>query len=279
MRDMKSIAIAGFGLIGGSLGKAVKRYTDYNVLAIDNDKNVLESAVNSGAADESGGAELLCKADMLILALSPAVSVDFLRENAGKLKTGALVTDVCGIKRTVVAECEKLCMNSGLYFIGGHPMAGREHSGFEYSVEDLFTGASYILTPTENTAPDAMEFMKQFAIKLGCKEVTVTTPENHDRMIAFTSQLPHVLAGAYVKSECAPEHRGYSAGSFRDVSRVATVDEKLWSQLFIDNGDLLCGEIETLIKHLNEYRQAIADNDRETLTALIKDGREIKTRI
>lgn len=279
MREIKTIAVAGFGLIGGSLGKAITARTDYTVLAIDRDRTVLSAAVESGAAKRGGGAELLCQADMLVLAMTPAGSVHFLREHAEKLPAGALVTDVCGIKRGVVRDCEEICAAHGLNFLGGHPMAGKEHSGFENATSELFLNASYILTPTENTESAAIEFMEDLTVQIGCRGVTITTPAHHDRMIAFTSQLPHVLAGAYVKSDSAPDHKGYSAGSFRDVSRVATVDEGLWHQLFIENGDLLCAEIDSLIEHLAQYRDAIAAKDKDAVSALIREGRRIKERI
>lgn len=279
MREIKNIAVAGFGLIGGSIGKAIAKYTDYTVSAIDIDMQMLAIVKQQGAAHYIGGVELLKSADMLILAMSPNTSIKFLRENIDLLPKGALVTDVCGIKRLLVNECEPLCIHNGLCFIGGHPMAGKEKNGFENSDADLFKNASYILTPTENTDAAAVSFMKELAALIGCKEATVTNSENHDRMIAFTSQLPHVLAGAYVMSECAEHHRGYSAGSFRDVSRVATVDERLWNQLFIENGDLLCKEIGDLIDHLSKYKTAIEQRDFAAVSDLIKTGREIKQRI
>lgn len=279
MREIKTIAIVGFGLIGGSLGMAISERTDYTVLAIERDASVCRAAVDAGAAKCAGGAELLSRADLLILALSPAGSVEFLRENADRLPEGALVTDVCGIKRGVVRACEEICAQRALHFIGGHPMAGREHNGFANATGALFLNASYILTPTEHTEPAAVDFMKGLAMQLGCKAVTLTTPAHHDRMIAFTSQLPHVLAGAYVKSPVARQHKGYSAGSFRDVSRVATVDEGLWNQLFIENGDLLCAELDSLIEHLTQYKTAIAQQDRQAVADLIREGRLIKEQI
>lgn len=155
-------------------------------------------------------------------------------------------------------------------------MAGKEHSGFSNADAGLFQGASYILTPEKDTPPAALSLLQELASALGCGRITVTTPDHHDRMIAFTSQLPHVLAGAYVKSPRCPEHNGYSAGSYRDVSRVATVDEKLWSQLFLLNADHLTEEIDTLIANLTACRDAVAAGDHSRLEDVLRRGREIK---
>lgn len=277
MRKIKTICVVGLGLIGGSLALAVKGKTDYTLLGIDREAEVCRAALAAGAADAAGGPELLERADLVVLALSPEASVSFLQEQAGRIPAGGWVTDVCGVKRTVVARCEAICTRYGLHFLGGHPMAGREVSGFANADAHLFEGASYILTPTESTLPELTAFLMTFAAEIGCRTATVTSPEHHDRMIAYTSQLPHVLAGAYVKASAAQEHSGYSAGSFRDVSRVATVDENLWSGLFLQNGDNLCREIGGLIDRLAAYRAAIASKDEPALRALLREGREIKT--
>lgn len=271
-----TIAIAGLGLIGGSMGLALRRHGGYRVLGIDRDPSVLRAALERGAADRVGGPELLRGADLLVLALAPETAMAFLRENRPLLPAGAVVTDVCGVKRAVVETCSPLCREAGLHFIGGHPMAGKEHSGFANADAGLFQGASYILTPEEDASPAALSLLRDLASALGCGRITMTTPDNHDRMIAFTSQLPHVLAGAYVKSPACPEHEGYSAGSYRDVSRVATVDEKLWSELFLLNAGHLTREIDTLIHNLAACREAVAAGDRARLEEVLRRGREIK---
>lgn len=273
---VSTIAIAGLGLIGGSMALALRRSGPHTLYGIDTDDHTLAAALDKGAVDKAGGPELLRDADILILALSPEAAIAFLTENAGLLKAGALVTDVCGVKRAVVKALTPVCREHGLSFIGGHPMAGKEKSGFSAADAGLFKGASYILTPTEDTPEQAVETMRALAASLGCARLTVTSPARHDRMIAFTSQLPHVLAGAYVKSPCCPFHNGFSAGSYRDVSRVASVDEKLWSQLFLLNADDLCAEIDTLIEHLTDCREAVASGDRERVETVLREGRLIK---
>lgn len=271
-----TVAIAGLGLIGGSMAMALRRHSGCRVLGIDRDPGVLQAARERKAVHAAGGPELLREADLLVLALAPESAIAFLRENRALLPSGTVVTDVCGVKRAVVEVCSPLCRESGLHFIGGHPMAGKEHSGFSNADAGLFQGASYILTPEKDTPPAALSLLQELASALGCGRITVTTPDHHDRMIAFTSQLPHVLAGAYVKSPRCPEHNGYSAGSYRDVSRVATVDEKLWSQLFLLNADHLTEEIDTLIANLTACRDAVAAGDHSRLEDVLRRGREIK---
>ena len=271
----KTIAIAGLGLIGGSLALALKANTACTVIGVDRDGAAQSSALAAGAVD-AVGEERLKEADMLILALPPAAVEPFLRRYASSLKPGTLVTDVCGVKRAVVAVCGPLCREQGLVFLGGHPMAGKETSGFESADAGLFRGASYILTPTPDTPDKAIETMRELAAAIGCARVTIATPEEHDRMIAFTSQLPHVLAGAYVKSPCCPKHAGFSAGSYRDVSRVAAVDEKLWTQLFLMNADDLCLEIDTLMENLRACRDAVAAKDPVWLETVLREGRQRK---
>lgn len=275
------VAVAGLGLIGGSLALALKEHGALcRVLGVDRDADTLRAARETGAADETalpGEADApLSRAAALVLALPPRAAADFLREHAAVLPRGALVTDVCGVKRAVVEACAPLCREYGLCFVGGHPMAGKEKSGFAHAAGGLFRGAPWLLTPPPGTPPQAAAAAEALARAAGCGSVLVTTPEHHDAMIAFTSQLPHVLAGAYVKSPRCPEHRGYSAGSFRDVSRVAAVDETLWTQLFLDNADNLCREIDELMENLRACRDAVAAGDAERLAAVLREGRERK---
>lgn len=268
-----TIAIVGLGLIGGSMALALRRRTPHRLLGIDCNPAVCEAALRQGAVDEAGGPALLTQADTVILALAPQHLLDFLPAHITIIPKGAVISDVCGVKRAIVESCAPLCAENGLFFVGGHPMAGKEHSGFGNADADLFVGANYILTPTDSTEPMARERMEELAIAMGCTHLTVTSPQEHDRIIAFTSQLPHVLAGAYVTSPACPDYRGFSAGSYRDVSRVATVDEELWSRLFLLNGEALCGEIDGLIARLQTYRDTIAADDRPALEQILRAGR------
>ncbi len=268
------IAIIGLGLIGGSLAKAISRYTEHYVLGVDNSEETLDAALLSGAVKETS--KTLPKADIYFLATAPKTAIEILKNNAEDMPKGAIVTDVCGVKRTVTYSCEEICLKNSLRFVGGHPMAGREVSGFTNSDYDLFKNRSYIITTTENTDKSAVDILEKLVVSIGIDTVTYTTPEHHDRMIAFTSQLPHILAGAYMKSPASREHNGYSAGSYHDVSRVSSVDENLWSELFITNKEDLQAELEILIDNLNKYLVALKNIDKEELKRLVKESRILK---
>lgn len=270
------IVVAGLGLIGGSMALTWNRHTDHMVRGWARRQETIDEALRRGAIESACPLSELGWADVLVLAMPPRATVDFLRAHAAALRPDAVVTDVCGVKAAIVHECEALCMPQKVWFIGGHPMAGKEHSGLDNADDTLFCGASYVLTPTETTPEWVIERMAGLAEQLGCVRPTITTPDYHDRMIAFTSQLPHVLAGAYVRSPRCKTHRGYSAGSYRDVSRVASVDERLWSELFLLNAGPLCEEIDLLIDHLRACRETIAAGDEQRLRALLRESREIK---
>ena len=270
-----TITVAGLGLIGGSMAMAWHARTEHTVRGWARRPETREEALRRGAIDRVCTEEQLPETDVLVLALPPRATVAFLEQHAAALRPDTIVTDVCGIKRPIVDACTALCEAHGAWFLGGHPMAGKERSGLANAEATLFERASYILTPTERTPEWVVARMTALAEQLG-STVTVTTPAHHDRMIAYTSQLPHVLAGAYVKSPSCPLHRGYSAGSYRDVSRVAAVDENLWTELFLMNAAPLCTEIDTLIGNLQACREAIAAGDEERLRALLRESREIK---
>ncbi|MBE6798721.1 MAG: prephenate dehydrogenase [Ruminococcaceae bacterium] len=272
---MKALII-GLGLIGGSLAKQLKKNSDWTVVGFDIDSGVCDDALLSGAVDAIWKEDTFVDADITVLCLSPIRSVEFLRNNAKYLKKGSVVSDVCGVKQSVVQQCEMICYEHQLHFVGGHPMAGKERSGFRNADENLFNRASYILTVTDKTDENALEVAKQFVRALKAAKITVTDPATHDRIIAFTSQIPHVIAGSYVKSPTCLNRKGFSAGSFKDCSRVATVDENLWSELFISNREMLLSELDSLLRSLGDYRDALADGDKEKLKELILKGKLIK---
>ncbi len=273
-----TIVIAGMGLMGGSLALALQKASPVKVVGLDSNPEVLMQALKRHAIDEVCTAGNLASADLVVLALAPRAAVEVLKELAPQLKKGTIVTDLCGVKRYIMQECLPICEEYGLHFIGAHPMAGKEKNGFSQADAALFNGASFIITPHDNTPDHVMDVMHALAKAIGCTRLTVTTPEEHDRMIAFTSQLPHVLAGCYVQSPCSARHEGFSAGSYRDVSRVATVDENLWCELFAENSDLLGNELEQLIGRLEEFRKAIVNKDEAHMSRMIKEGRLCKLR-
>jgi prephenate dehydrogenase len=271
-----TVAVVGLGLIGGSLCKAVKRFTTHTVLGLDANPEVTRSALADCAIDRAIEPQALSEADLSIICLYPEPTIEFIRANAANFRAGSLVTDVCGVKGTVVSAAEPLLRERGVAFIGAHPMAGREFSGYAYTSAELFSGASFIMTPSADASPQDVAFLESFALTLGFGRVVMTTPSEHDRAIAFTSQLAHVVSNAYIKSPTLVNESGFSAGSFLDLTRVAKLNEDMWSSLFLMNRDALTFELETIIGHLNEYLAAIRDGDGAELKALLRDGRVLK---
>ena len=271
-----NIGIIGLGLIGGSLAKSIKAQTAHNVFGIDLNNETMTLARLCGAIDGVLDKETVGSCDLLLLAISPQAAIDWVKDNAAEISKNATVIDMCGVKRVVCKELSAIAEENGFGFIGGHPMAGKERGGFVNSSDDLFVGASMILTPDENTDIAVLEQLKALFTDLGFSNITFTTPEEHDSIIAYTSQLAHITSSAYVKSPTAQMRRGFSAGSFKDMTRVARLDEVMWTELFLDNADHLTVELEGLIGHLNEYLTALKSGDADTLRALLKDGREKK---
>lgn len=274
----QKVVVVGLGLIGGSLAKAFQKYSGCSVTGIDKDPQVIRAALKCGAIRREAGPEDLANADLLFLCLYPQADLDFLLGHASSLRKGCVVTDVCGIKSCLSPRLAEIAADHGLTYIGGHPMAGKEKGGFANSDADLFQGASYLLVPC-GAPRDAVNLMTEVAAELGFGQTLVTTPKKHDQEIAFTSQLPHALACAYVKSPQCRDHQGFSAGSYRDVSRVAAINEIMWTELFLDNREALTEELDTLIGNLREIRDAIDARDKETLRSLLRDGRLVKERL
>lgn len=270
------IAIIGLGLIGGSIAKAIKDSTDHTVYGADIQQSVVLRAKLIDAIDDELDDNKLSECDLVIIALYPEDTVKFISDKAGIIQKGSVVIDCGGVKRCICDPANRLAEENGFTFIGGHPMAGVERSGFESSFGMLFNNASMILAPSPEIDIDTLHRVKEFFLSIGFGSITIVTPEKHDRVIAYTSQLAHVLSSSYIKSPTATEHHGMSAGSFKDMTRVATLNPKMWSELFIENKDNLVGEIDTLISHLQEYRDAINDGDSEKISALLEDGAQKK---
>ena len=269
----KTIAIVGLGLIGGSFARAFKKYTDYIVIGFNRTRSTAELALEQGAIDAIGTEENLKEADVVLLSMYPKVSCDFVEQRIDCFKPGCIITDDCGIKSYLVERLTGLCKAHGLYYVGGHPMAGREVSGYKASSADLYKGASMLIVPTEASTPDIVHEVKHMFAAIGFSQLVITTPEHHDRMIAYTSQLCHIVSSAYIKSPSEMEHKGYSGGSYRDLTRVAYLNETMWTELFIENKKPLVAEIDEMIRHLTEYRDAIDQEDADTLFSLLRDGR------
>ena len=270
------VGIVGLGLIGGSMAKAVKNRTAHTVFGIDLDAETMALSRMSGAVDAPLTEETIPQCDLIMIAIRPGAAIRWVEENAPLIAKHAILVDLCGVKRDVVKAIAPIAAEHGFAYIGGHPMAGRERSGFTSATEDLYVGASMILTPDKRTDMLLLETLKHFFLDLGFANLTFSDPEEHDRIIAFTSQLAHIASSAYVKSPEAQRRRGFSAGSFKDMTRVARLDEDMWTELFLDDADYLSKELDVLIHHLSEYSEALKARDAEQLRALLKDGREKK---
>lgn len=269
------IAIIGLGLIGGSMAKAIKENTDHTVYGMDKNDTVTKKAMLVGAIDQPLTDQLLAECGLTIIALYPQAAVRFIEEKQELFQKGSIVLDCCGVKRIVCSQAEPIALKQGFVFMGGHPMAGLEHSGFDHAKQALFQDASMILTPTKGNIED-VEKVKDLFTAIGFTNIQVATPQEHDQMIAFTSQLAHVVSSAYIKSPAAMKHKGFSAGSYKDLTRVAKLNEDMWTELFLDNPDFLAEEIDGIADRLKQYSQAIKDKDAESLRQLLKEGREKK---
>ena len=269
------IAVVGLGIIGGSYCKALKTHTAHTVIGVNRTRSVAEKALAEGAIDIIGTPESLSEADIIILCMYPQACVDFIKENGKYIRSDAIVTDAAGIKTVLCPQLKSLSEEFGFTFVGSHPMAGKEKNGFGASDENLFMGASFIITPC-GADKKAVNALASLALEIGFGTIKVTTPEEHDRMIAFTSQLPHVLACAYVLSPSCPNHKGFSAGSYRDVSRVANINSKLWSELFLENREQLLLELEELNRNLTALYESVRDEDKERLAARLARGHQVK---
>lgn len=274
-----TVGIVGLGLIGGSLAKSLKAKTHHTVLGCDANRATVQYAELIGCIDGELTPETLPQCDFVLLAVYPGATVDYVREHAAEFAKGAVVIDCGGVKRGICEACRPIAAQNGFVFIGGHPMAGLHRSGLKYATDTLYDGASMILMPEDTKDIPLLENVTAFVKSMGFETVTVTTPEHHDEIIAFTSQLAHVVSNAYVKSPRAQVHRGFSAGSYKDLTRVARLNETMWAELFLENRDNLLNEIDTLIASLTEYRDALDKQDEETLRSLLRDGSERKERI
>jgi len=271
-----NVGIVGLGLIGGSMAKSIQARTDHTVWGIDLDHETMELARMSGAIDAALTEENLPLCDLILVAVCPGAAIRWVKDHAGQIPKSAILVDLCGVKRVVVEALAPIAGEHGFAYIGGHPMAGRERGGFTASSEDLYVGASMILTPDERTDMRLLETLKAFFLDIGFAGLTFSDPEEHDRIIAFTSQLAHITSSAYVKSPEAQRRRGFSAGSFQDMTRVARLDENMWTELFLDDADYLVRELDILIGNLTAYSEALKSGDAERVRALLREGRELK---
>lgn len=273
-----TVGILGLGLIGGSMARAYAK-AGHTVLAAEKDSDIFSFATLSGAVHGILDETTIGSCELILLAIYPGGSVAWLEQNAPLVDRNALVMDCCGIKREVCSRCFPLAEKYGFTFIGGHPMAGSHHSGYKYSRSNLFQGAPMVLVPSRFDDASLLERATNTLAPCGFGSFSVTTAEEHDRIIAFTSQIPHIVSNAYIKSPTAQNHKGFSAGSYKDMTRVAWLNPRMWAELCMENRENTLFELDTYLQNLTAYRDALERRDTEALTRLLEDGKKRKEEV
>ena len=273
-----TVGILGLGLIGGSLARAYA-LAGHTVYAGEQDEAMHSFAMLAGAVHGKLNEDTIPQCDLILLSIYPAGCVQWLEDNGPLIPKGALVIDCCGVKREVCHRCFPLAKKHGFTFVGGHPMAGSQFSGFKYSRANLFVGAPMVLVPPVFDDMPLLERVKEALAPCSFGSFSVTTGEKHDKMIAFTSQMPHIASNAFIKSPTAQMHKGFSAGSYRDLTRVAWLNPGMWAELFLENRDFLLEELELYIQNLSAYRDAIQNADEATLIRLLEEGKRCKEEV
>ena len=273
-----TVGIVGLGLIGGSFAKAYHA-AGHTVLAFDTDRSTYDFAVLSGTVNGPLMDETLSTCDLILIAVIPSAAVGYLKQHAAHIGPKPVVIDCCGTKRVVCTACFPLAKQFGFTYLGGHPMAGTHNSGFKYATATMFHNAPMVLVPANHNDIELLSRVKELLAPAGFSRFSVTTAEQHDEMIAFTSQLAHVVSNAYIKSPTAGLHKGFSAGSYKDMTRVAWLAPKMWAELFLENKDFLMAELNTLIDNLRQYQDAMEHDDLPGLIQLLDDGRKRKEEV
>lgn len=273
-----NIGIVGLGLIGGSFAKVLSKNDKYTVYAYDIDKTTLHYAMMTGAVRHELSSDNIGECEFLIISLYPEATVKYLRDNAEKISKNTIVIDTAGTKRSICEAGFRLAEEHGFIFVGGHPMAGTQFSGFKHARETLFNNATMVVTPKRDEDLHVLDRVKSLMLDCGFAKLNITDADTHDELIAFTSQLAHVVSNAYVKSPAALSHKNFSAGSYRDLTRVARLNEDMWTDLFLDNRDNLLHELDIIIENLQKYRDALDSSDETELKSLLREGRIIKER-
>ncbi len=272
------VGILGLGLIGGSMARAFAK-AGHTVLAAEQDKSIFGFAELAGVVHGTLDDNTIPTCDLILLAIYPAGCVDWLEQNAHFINPGALVIDLCGIKEEVCARCFPLAEKYGFTFVGGHPMSGSHNSGFKASRSNLFQGAPMVLVPPRFDEMQLLQRVKDALAPCNFGSFSVCTAQEHDRLIAFTSQMPHVLSNAYIKSPTALSHKGFSAGSYKDLTRVAWLNPQMWAELCMENRENMLFELDTYISSLQAYRSALENKDIGALIALLDEGKRRKEEV
>lgn len=272
-----TIGIAGLGLIGGSLAKAYSAAGE-RVLGWNRSTAITKYAMMAGDVHGELTADTMRECDCIFVCVYPLSAEKYIWDIAPYVARNTVVIDCCGTKRRICAAGFEAAEKYGFTFVGGHPMAGSQYSGYKYSRANMYHGASMILVPPRSDIR-LFQRVKELLAPAGFGSLTFTTAEEHDEIIAYTSQMCHIVSNAFVKSPTAEKHRGFSAGSYRDLTRVAWLNEGMWTELFMENREHLICELDRMISYLGEYKTAIEAGDKETLCALLADGRKCKERI
>lgn len=274
-----TVGIVGLGLIGGSFAKAYSEHDEHRVYAYDINEQVMKDAYHMKIMEDELNESSIPSCDLILLALYPQASIDYLKANAKFISSHTMVIDCCGVKEYVCKECYPIAKEYGFTFVGGHPMAGRHFSGLEYSMKTMYNGASMVLVPEDLADEATIAKAKKLLSPIKFGKFTICDARRHDAMIAFTSQMAHVVSNAYVKSPTAKNHDGFSAGSYKDLTRVAWLNENMWTELFLENKECLLEELTYFINSLNEYKTAMENDDADTLKALLAEGKKCKEEI
>lgn len=272
------VGIVGLGLIGGSFAKAYTK-TGHQVIAQDIDNSVYQFALMSDIVEGELTQDNLKECDLILICTYAGAAIRFLEENGSYIGSGPIVIDCCGIKRVVVDKSMELAQKYGFTYVGGHPMAGTQFSGIKYSKADMYEGAPMVIVPPDYNDIVLLDRIRRMLLPVGFASITVTSAEKHDEMIAYTSQLAHVVSNAYIKSPIAREHNGMSAGSYKDMTRVAWLSPEMWTELCMDNRDNLLKEIDILFENLQKYKVALENEDCEELKKLFLEGKLIKEEV
>jgi len=279
-----NIGIAGLGLIGGSIAKAYRKYAkesgvEYKIYGYNRSQSIVDFAILEGTIDGRLDEGTIGECDLIFVGLYPVSTIEYMEKIAPFVNKDAIVMDLCGTKQQVCAAGFALAEKYGYTFVGGHPMAGTHHSGYKYSKATMFKGAPMVIVPPRFDDIAFFDKIKKLLAPAGFGKYSFTTAEEHDRMIAFTSQLAHVVSNAYVKSPTARNHKGFSAGSYKDMTRVAWLNETMWTELFFENKEPLLFEIDSIISSLTEYRDALETGDRDKMRDILREGRVAKEEI
>lgn len=274
------IAVIGLGIIGGSMAYALRGFKNAQIFGCDIDPSTCNKALDCGAVDKASTnpKDAIKNADLIILCVYPEMILEIISKNKDSFKPGAIITDVCGVKTHLAKSIEKI-LPPGTEFVGGHPMAGKETHGFDSASPELFGMCGYIITPTDSSTHKGTALIEEMARYIGATRIAKASPSEHDSVIAYTSDLMHVAASALCLDYNKKMNRAYTAGAFRDCTRIANINPQLWTELFIENKSFLLAELDRYIDSLIKFKSAIETSDKERLCSLLTEVRKNKLKM